>query len=104
MKVEHEPVGLRELRHNTSEVLSRVRRGETVDVTEYGRLIARIVPVQERKHAILRRMEIPTFNVAAAPWSKTPVHWITCRQFLIRKIRGSLSGCSPSNRARQRGD
>lgn len=49
MKLGHEPVGLRELRHNTSEVLSRVRRGEIVDVTEYGRLIARIVPVQERE-------------------------------------------------------
>lgn len=41
-------VGLRELRHNTGEVLARVRRGETIDVTEYGRLIARIVPVEER--------------------------------------------------------
>ncbi|HKS49321.1 MAG TPA: type II toxin-antitoxin system prevent-host-death family antitoxin [Amycolatopsis sp.] len=41
-------VGLRELRHNTSEVLARVRHGETVDITEYGKLIARIVPVEER--------------------------------------------------------
>lgn len=41
-------VGLRELRHNTREVLARVQHGETVDVTEYGRLIARIVPVDER--------------------------------------------------------
>lgn len=41
-------VGLRELRHKTSEVLARVRHGETIDVTEYGRLIARIVPVEER--------------------------------------------------------
>lgn len=44
-------MGLRELRHNTSEVLARVRDGETVDVTEYGRLIARIVPVGEREAA-----------------------------------------------------
>jgi prevent-host-death family protein len=51
MTVKHEPVGLRELRHNTSEVLARVRRGETVDVTEYGQLIARIVPVREREPA-----------------------------------------------------
>ncbi|HEX6499097.1 MAG TPA: type II toxin-antitoxin system prevent-host-death family antitoxin [Micromonosporaceae bacterium] len=42
-------VGLRELRHYTSEVLARVRHGETIDVTEYGRLVARIVPVQERE-------------------------------------------------------
>lgn len=41
-------VGLRELRHSTSEVLARVRHGETIDVTEYGRLIARIVPVEGR--------------------------------------------------------
>jgi prevent-host-death family protein len=44
-------VGLRELRHKTSEVLARVRHGETIDVTEYGRLIARIVPVQQRTPA-----------------------------------------------------
>lgn len=42
-------VGLRELRHNTSDVLARVRHGETIDVTEYGRLVARIVPVEERE-------------------------------------------------------
>jgi len=41
-------VGLRDLRHHTSEVLSRVRHGETIDVTEHGRLIARIIPVGER--------------------------------------------------------
>jgi antitoxin (DNA-binding transcriptional repressor) of toxin-antitoxin stability system len=34
-------VGLRDLRHRTSEVLARVRHGETVDVTDHGRLIAR---------------------------------------------------------------
>lgn len=42
-------VGLRELRHNTSEVLARVRHGETIDVTEYGKLVARIVPVAEHE-------------------------------------------------------
>jgi antitoxin (DNA-binding transcriptional repressor) of toxin-antitoxin stability system len=31
------------------EVLARVRRGETIDVTEHGLLIARIVPVGERQ-------------------------------------------------------
>lgn len=40
-------MGLRDLRHHTSEVLARVRHGETIDVTEHGRLIARIVPVGE---------------------------------------------------------
>lgn len=41
-------VGLRELRHDTSGVFARVRDGETIDVTDYGRLVARIVPVEDR--------------------------------------------------------
>ena len=50
-------VGLRDLRHHTSEVLARVRHGETIDVTEHGRLIARIVPVGERQPApVLARL------------------------------------------------
>jgi prevent-host-death family protein len=50
-------VGLRDLRHHTSEVLARVRHGETIDVTEHGRLIARIVPVTERTPApVLERL------------------------------------------------
>jgi prevent-host-death family protein len=50
-------VGLRDLRHHTGDVLARVRRGETIDVTEHGRLIARIVPVGDREPApILARL------------------------------------------------
>ena len=49
MVAEPHSVGLRELRHHTSDVLARVRHGETVDVTDHGRLIARIVPVAERE-------------------------------------------------------
>ena len=49
MTADAHAVGLRELRHHTSEVLARVRHGETIDVTDHGRLIARIVPVGERE-------------------------------------------------------
>ena len=49
MSADTHAVGLRDLRHHTSEVLARVRHGETIDVTEHGRLIARIVPVGERE-------------------------------------------------------
>lgn len=48
MTADAHTVGLRDLRHRTSEVLARVRHGETIDVTEHGRLIARIGPVEER--------------------------------------------------------
>ncbi|MFI5839496.1 type II toxin-antitoxin system Phd/YefM family antitoxin [Catenuloplanes sp. NPDC051500] len=62
-------VGLRELRHNTSEVLARVRHGETIDVTEYGRLVARIVPVGEREPtpALDRLVEEGRAHLAARP-------------------------------------
>src|ERR1700743_1097559 len=45
---EQHSVGLRDLRHHTSEVLARVRHGETVDGTDHGRLIAPIVPAGGR--------------------------------------------------------
>jgi prevent-host-death family protein len=40
-----ERIGVRELNQHTSQVLARVRRGEVVEVTERGRPIARLVPV-----------------------------------------------------------
>lgn len=49
--VNEHAVGLRELRHNTGDVIARVRHGETIDITEYGRPIARIVPVADRTPA-----------------------------------------------------
>ena len=38
-------VGIRELRQNASAVLRRVAAGETVEVTDHGHPVARIVPV-----------------------------------------------------------
>lgn len=35
---------MRELSHHTSRWLARVKAGETLNVTEHGRVIARIVP------------------------------------------------------------
>jgi len=39
-------VGIRELRQQASAVLKRVVRGETIDVTDHGHPIARIVPLR----------------------------------------------------------
>jgi prevent-host-death family protein len=51
-------VGLRELRHHTSEVIARVRRGETIEVTEHGTPVARLVPIDRpERPAILARLE-----------------------------------------------
>ena len=40
-------IGLRELRQHASRYIARVARGETVEVTQRGRLVARIVPAGE---------------------------------------------------------
>lgn len=41
-----ERIGLRELRQHASRYIARVARGETVEVTQRGRLVARIVPAR----------------------------------------------------------
>ncbi|MEO8899032.1 MAG: type II toxin-antitoxin system prevent-host-death family antitoxin [Candidatus Dormibacter sp.] len=43
-----ERVGVRELRQNASAVLRRVAAGETVEVTDRGHPVARLVPLQRR--------------------------------------------------------
>ena len=39
-------VGIRELRENLSRIVRRVRRGEVLEVTDRGRPVARIVPLE----------------------------------------------------------
>jgi len=41
-----ERIGLRELRQNASKYIARVARGESIEVTQRGRLVARIVPAR----------------------------------------------------------
>lgn len=46
---EHEDmpqIGLRELSHHTAQVVDRVRHGETIEITDHGRAIFRMVPVK----------------------------------------------------------
>ena len=42
-----ERIGVRELRQHASRYLARVRAGETIEVTDRGRPVARLVPVGE---------------------------------------------------------
>ena len=44
-------IGVRELRQNASRYLARVKAGETVEVTERGVLVARLVPLQQSESA-----------------------------------------------------
>jgi prevent-host-death family protein len=41
-----ERIGVRELNQQTSRVVERVKRGEVVEITERGRLVARLVPAE----------------------------------------------------------
>ncbi|HEV2640594.1 MAG TPA: type II toxin-antitoxin system prevent-host-death family antitoxin [Actinocrinis sp.] len=48
MTIAEEPsVGLRDLRRHTGDVIARVRRGETIVHAEYGKPVARLVPVDQ---------------------------------------------------------
>jgi prevent-host-death family protein len=62
-------VGVRELRDGLSRHLAAVRSGRTVTVTDHGRPIARIVPVDSQSP--LERL-VAEGRVRAAPTRKAP--------------------------------
>ena len=49
-------VGVRELRQNLSVYLRRVAAGETLEVTEHGRPVARLGPLPSRRLGVLDRL------------------------------------------------
>lgn len=49
-----ERIGVRELNQNTSQVLARVSGGETVEITDRGHPVARLVPVGEDRSALAK--------------------------------------------------
>ena len=49
-------VGVRELRQNLSVYLDRVKDGETLRVTEFGRVVALLIPLPAEKLSPLERM------------------------------------------------
>lgn len=49
-------VGVREIRQNLSVYLDRVKKGETLHVTEYGQVVAMLVPLPAERLSPLDRM------------------------------------------------
>jgi antitoxin (DNA-binding transcriptional repressor) of toxin-antitoxin stability system len=49
-------VGVREIRQNLSVYLDRVKAGETLHVTEYGRVVAMLAPLPAERLPPLERM------------------------------------------------
>ncbi|WP_050996985.1 MULTISPECIES: type II toxin-antitoxin system Phd/YefM family antitoxin [Frankia] len=65
-------VGMRELSQRTAKVLALVRAGATVEVTDRGRIVARIVPAEDDRYeqlvaAGLIRQATGPFNPAHLP-------------------------------------
>jgi prevent-host-death family protein len=66
--------GIRELRQHLSRYVDRVKAGETIEVTEHGRLVARLAPASdtaselaelEERGLIVRRASLDFASLAA---------------------------------------
>jgi prevent-host-death family protein len=66
-------VGVRELRQSASQILDRVKMGDSVIVTEHGRPVARLVPVEtESKRSFIEEyVEAGLLIPAEIPWDGT---------------------------------
>jgi prevent-host-death family protein len=61
-------IGVRELRQHASRYLALVKNGEAVEVTERGRLVARLVPAVRAESDRDRLVAEGRLVRAAAPW------------------------------------
>lgn len=88
----HTTVGMRELSQRTAKVLALVRAGETVEVTDHGKTIARIVPAADDRYAqlvaagVIRPARRP-FEVAHLPEPAPNLTGRTTEQWLD-ELRG----------------
>jgi prevent-host-death family protein len=70
-------VGIRELRQNLSIYVDRVKGGETLEVTEHGRPVARLAPLQPAVTGYERLVEEGLVRRASASWADLgpPLPW-----------------------------
>jgi prevent-host-death family protein len=61
-------IGVRELRQHASQYLARVKAGETVEVTERGRLVALLTPPSPSMTALERMIAEGRVHPATAPF------------------------------------
>ena len=68
----HQPIhsiGIRELRQHASVYVDLVEKGETVDITNRGRLVARLVPVRDMESPLERLIAAGILRPAEDPGS-----------------------------------
>ncbi len=63
-------VGIRELNQHASRVIDRVRNGEVIEVTDRGRPVARVVPINESPGLLGRLVQE---GRAAPPSARGPI-------------------------------
>ena len=76
-----ERIGVRELRQHASRYLARVRAGESVEVTDRGRPVARLVPVPD---------DVWSAHVASGS-VRAPTDQAPLAQLQPQRVEGSLS-------------
>ncbi len=59
-------IGLRELKDHLSETIEEVERGEVIEITKRGRIVARVVPVNRAVNAQERRAIVEDLDSLAA--------------------------------------
>jgi prevent-host-death family protein len=67
--------GVRELRQNASKLLERVEAGESIEITNHGRVVARLVPVDiayPRPFAVLVSEGL-IHGSGGRPWEVEPI-------------------------------
>lgn len=69
--MERVEVGIRELRLNLSKYIARVRDGAEVIVTDHGKPVVRLSPIDEQEAHIARLMREGLIKPAKRPKSKT---------------------------------
>jgi prevent-host-death family protein len=73
MESSNTTVGIRELRENLSAHLARVRRGQSVTITERGRVIAEIIPAQPDPMTLYEQwIADGTIIPASRSWDERP--------------------------------
>lgn len=70
-------VPVRELNQNTAGVLARVKRGEQIDITERGNVVARLIPAHQHPLSEMitsGKLHPATSGAGAAPRPSGPIH------------------------------
>lgn len=82
--MDNDKVGLRELGQNVSRVLARVKRGESLVVTEHGKPVARLVPFAQKS-----KLDEMIESGEAIPAEISTTEFLATHIPVVSEIRGS---------------